>query len=56
MSDYEKVLNYIRRRCEDIRGEWDGDSAGEQEDNASSASELLELLAEVDRLVKELDI
>lgn len=56
MSDYEKVLEYLRKRCKEIRGEWNGDEPGQQEDRAHQATELLELLAEVDTLVKELDV
>jgi len=56
MSDYEKVLEYIRHRCLEVRGEWDGDEPGQLEYNAHTATELLKLLEEVDKLVKELDI
>jgi hypothetical protein len=56
MSDYEKVMEYLRTRCDEIMGEWDGDFPGQQEDNAHAARELLELLNNVDELVKELDI
>jgi hypothetical protein len=56
MSDYEKVMEYLRTRCDEIMGEWDGDFPGQQEDNAHNARELLELLNNVDELVKELDI
>ena len=56
MSDYEKVLEHIRNRCNEIKGEWNGDESGKQEDVAMAADELLEKLEEVDALVKELDI
>lgn len=56
MTDYEKTLEHIRTRCEEIKGEWDGEEIGTKEYNAESADELLELLKEVDGLVKELDI
>ena len=56
MSDYEKVLEYLRQRCEEIRGEWNGDESGKQEDQSNAAEELLRLLEEVDQLVSELDL
>ena len=56
MSDYEKVLEHIRNRCNEIQGEWNGDEPGEQEDRARAAQELLETLVGVDELMKELDI
>ena len=56
MSDYEKVMQFLRQRCKQVRGEWNGDEPGQQEDNAHAATELLELLDEVDKLVKELDL
>ena len=52
MSDYEKVLAYLRQRCEEVRGEWNGDEPGKQEDNAHLATHLLELLQQAD-LAKE---
>lgn len=55
MSDYEKVLEYLRTECFKIRGVWNGDEPGEQEDRAHLATHLLELLDEVDLAVKELD-
>lgn len=56
MTDYEKVLEYLRQRCKEVRGEWNGDESGQLEDEANKATELLELLKEVDDLVKELDL
>lgn len=56
MSDYEKVMIHLRARCDEIMGEWNGDEPGEQEDRAEGAEELKELLDDVDKLVKELDI
>jgi hypothetical protein len=56
MSDYEKVLEYLRQRCLEVRGEWNGDEPGQLEDDANTATELLKLLDEVDQLVKKLDI
>lgn len=56
MSDYERVIKYLRDEAIRIRGEWNGDDAGVMEDRAYAASELLELLAEVDERVEELDI
>lgn len=56
MSDYEKVLAYLRQRCEEVRGQWNGDEPGKQEDEANLATHLLELLEEVDSAVKELDL
>lgn len=56
MTDYEKVVAYLRQECEQIRGEWNGDEAGKQEYRADQATELLELLDKVDELMKELDI
>ena len=56
MSDYEKVIEHIRNRCNEIKGEWNGDEPGKQEDSAMAADELLEKLEEVDQLMKELDI
>lgn len=56
MSDYEKVMQHLRNRCNEISGEWNGDESGKQEDRASAADELLELLENVDLIVKELDI
>ena len=56
MSDYEKVIEHIRNRCNEIKGEWNGDEPGKQEDAAMAADELLEKLEEVDQLMKELDI
>ena len=37
MSDYEKVLEHIRNRCNEIKGEWNGDEPGKQEDAAMAA-------------------
>ena len=34
MSDYEKVIEHIRNRCNEIKGEWNGDESGKQEDAA----------------------
>ena len=56
MTDYEKVLDHLRYRCEETKGEWNGDESGTQEDKANTADELLELLIKVDKLVKELDL
>lgn len=56
MSDYEKVLAYLREQAKAVQGQWNGDESGEQENRASAADELLELLDEVDALVKELDL
>lgn len=56
MSDYEKVMEHIKKRCNEIMGEWNGDESGQQEDDSMAAEELLGLLDEVDKLVKELDI
>jgi hypothetical protein len=56
MTDYEKVLEYLRQRCLEVRGEWDGDESGKREDQANAAEELLKLLLEVDSLVRELDL
>ena len=56
MSDNEKVLEHMRNRCNEIKGEWNGDEPGKQEDAAMAADELLEKLEEVNQLVKELDI
>ena len=56
MSDYEKVMEYLRDECLKIRGIWDGDNPGKQEDDAHLATHLLELLEEVDLAVKELDL
>lgn len=56
MSDYEKVMRHLRTRCNEISGEWNGDESGKQEDRAHAADELLELLENVDSIVKELDI
>jgi len=56
MSDYEKVIVFLRQRCHEVRGEWNGDDAGQQEDNAHLATHLLELLEEVELAVKELDL
>ena len=56
MSDYEKVVEHIRNRCNEIKGEWNGDESGKQEDTAMAADELLEKLNEVNELMKELDI
>lgn len=56
MGDYERVLEHLRKRCKEVRGEWNGDEPGEQEDHAHLATHLLELLEEVDLAVKELDL
>ena len=56
MSDYEKVIEHIRNRCNKIKGEWNGDEPGKQEYAAMAADELLEKIDEVDVLMKELDI
>ena len=55
-SDYEKVMQHLRKRCDEVMGEWNGDESGKQEDDANTAYELLHLLYEVDELVKELDV
>lgn len=55
-TDYEIVRDYLRQCAIEIRGAWNGDEAGDQEDRAYAATELLEALDEVDKRVKELDI
>ena len=56
MSDFEKVLDYLRKCAREIQGDWNGDEAGKQELRAESATELLELLEQVETIVKDLDI
>lgn len=56
MTDYEKVMQFLREQAEEVRAKWDGDSTGREEDEADKATHLLELLDEVDALVKELDL
>lgn len=56
LSDYEKVLQFLRQRCEEVQGEWNGDESGQLEDESNKATELLELLEEVDTLVRDLDL
>lgn len=56
MSEYETVLAYLRERCVEVRGQWNGDEAGYQEHRADMSAELLELLDQIDVLVKDLDL
>lgn len=56
MTDYQKVMLHLRTRCYETRAEWNGDEPGEKEDRANAATELLEQLDAVDKLVKELDL
>jgi len=56
VSDYEKVVAYLRQRCDEIMGEWDGDNPGSDELRTGFAQDTLELLERLDELVKELDL
>lgn len=44
MTDYEKVMLYLRTRCYETRAEWSGDEPGEKEDKPTEeqVSEWLE--------------
>lgn len=50
-----KSLQEIKDEMEVIRGEWNGDESGRQEDQANIAEEIVEKINEIDELLKELN-
>jgi len=49
-----KTLNEIKKEAEDIMGQWNGDNAGVDEDNANIAGDILEAVKNLEELLAEI--
>ena len=48
-------MDKLKKEMEDIAGSWNGDESGVQEEQAHIANEVLEKIAEIEELLKELE-
>lgn len=56
MENYILTLDFIKQECEETEAAWNGDEAGIMEDRAHAAHDALELIAQLEELLKELDM
>ena len=49
------TLDYIKQEMDEVAGQWNGDESGKQEEDAQIAKEVLEKVAEIEELLKQLD-
>lgn len=50
----DQTLEGLKKYCEEVMGQWNGDEAGIQEDNAGYAEEILEAIALIENNLKEI--
>lgn len=55
MSNMEKSLLELRREMQEIRGQWNGDDPGRAEDRAMTATDIVERIGEIEKLLADLD-
>jgi len=51
----EKSLLELRREMQEIRGQWNGDDPGRAEDRAMTATDIVERIGEIEKLLADLD-
>lgn len=49
------TLDFIKQEMDEIAGAWNGDESGKQEEDAETAKEVLEKVAEIEELLRSLD-
>lgn len=50
-----KTLEQIKAEMKVIKGQWDGDNAGREEDRANIAQDILDAIKNVEELLAELE-
>jgi len=48
-------MDKLKKQMEDIAGEWDGDESGLAEERAQTANDILEKIAEIEKLDAEIN-
>jgi hypothetical protein len=51
MSNYILTLDFIKKHCEEVAGQWNGDESGKQEEDAQTANEVLKKVQEIEELL-----
>jgi hypothetical protein len=54
LEHYIITLDFIEQHCNEVIGEWDGDSGGLEEERADIAKECLEHVESIKELIKDL--
>ena len=49
------TLDFIKQEMDEIAGAWNGDDSGKLEEDAQTAKEVLEKVAEIEELLRSLD-
>jgi hypothetical protein len=55
MSNMEKTLLELKREMNEVMGQWDGDSPGRAEERVSTASDIVDRINEIEKLLSDLD-
>jgi len=54
MSNYILTLDFIKKHCEEVAGQWNGDESGKQEEDAETAIKVLEKVHEIEELIYDI--
>lgn len=53
-TNYILTLDFIKKQCEEVGSQWNGDEPGREEEQAAAAVEILQCIKQIERLLPEI--